>query len=497
MKEKVRAVPAPWCRLLLVSSLLKHVAAQATNNCTLCADGSPVPPSFRDTVVPILEQSLGYGATCADWDAAVAVTYAEAAVDCTTARRLSSGVCGCNALQEEREGCYLCAGGQNISDDFLDKPVPFIQGWYGGLEPTCQDWDWLLRGVYEEGDMQCTAQRVYSNHCGCSYFNFKTDLWVLLTRISGSISLMCSGSLLVYILKDKMKRSSIYHQIILGISSCDFISSIFFILADTTAPTPDDPNASFCKAQGFFLQLGFAAMFYNVSLTLFYMLTIAEGYRESRIRQIRIYLLGLPFGLGLILACAGISMYVSIGNVCWLPSIFLTEVFGASPLTTIFVGVVPICVAIVTITLMQGRIFWFVRQSEQKMLKWRFSKRKLDGGGRSGNTKISMTNREKKVLWQSAMYVLSFYITWPIVLTSLLVKPDRYEDPLSVAHNVDVAAAFLWPLQGFFTFAVYFRPRIMKFLSRGCSRLKASEKPTKSSGSSNCDPPIANEEGAG
>ena len=131
------------------------------------------------------------------------------------------------------------------------------------------------------------------------------------------------------------------------------------------------------------------------------------------------------------------------------------------------------------------------------MLKWRFSKRKLDGGGRSGNTKISMTNREKKVFWQSAMYVLSFYITWPIVLTSLLVKPSRYEDPSSVAYNVSVAAAFLWPLQGFFTFTVFFRPRIMKLLSRGCSRLKASKKPTESSGSSNCDPPIANEEEAG
>ena len=108
-----------------------------------------------------------------------------------------------------------------------------------------------------------------------------------------------------------------------------------------------------------------------------------------------------------------------------------------------------------------------------------------------------MTEREKKVFWQSAMYVLSFYITWPIVLTSLLVKPDRYENPLSVAYNVQVAAAFLWPLQGFFTFTVYFRPRIMKFLSRGCSRLKPSKKPTENLGSSNCDPPIANEEGAG
>lgn len=197
MKEKLRVVLATWCRLLLISSLL-NVAA-ASNNCTLCADRSPVPLSFRGTVVPILEQTLGYGATCADWDAAVAVAYAEASVDCTTARRLSSDVCGCAVLQEEREGCRLCADGQSISDDLLDRPVPFIKAWYGGLQPTCQDWDWMLQGVYEDGSMQCSAQRVFSSHCGCSYFSFDTDLWVLLMRISGSISLICSACLLVYI----------------------------------------------------------------------------------------------------------------------------------------------------------------------------------------------------------------------------------------------------------------------------------------------------------
>lgn len=140
------------------------------------------------------------------------------------------------------------------------------------------------------------------------------------------------------------------------------------------------------------------------------------------------------------------------------------------------------------------------------MLKWRFSRRKLDADG-MGNTMAPMTERERKVFWQSALYVLSFYITWPVVLASLLIKPDRYEHHSSAAYKVGSAAAFLWPLQGFFTCIVYFRPRIIKSLSNGYSwlRSKMKGKPgldklspdTVKPGSSTGDLPAASEEGQG
>lgn len=427
----------------------------------------------------------------------------ETSGDCTIIRRVSS-ICGCTPPQDERSECHLCADGQNISATLMSKPIPFMKDWFGFV-PTCQEWNSLVQGLYEEGSTQCMAQRVFSYYCGCTYFNFNIDLWILLSRISGSISLICSLTLIAHILRDRRKRSSIYHQIILGISSCDFMSSIFFILADIPAPTTPGGDESFCKAQGFFLQLGFAAMFFNTSLTLYYMLTISQGWTESRIRRVRVYLLAIPFGLGIVLACAGIPAYVALGHACWLPSLFITGLFGFTPLYSIFVGVVPICVAIAAITLMQARIFYFVRQSEQQMLKWRFSRRKLDANG-SGNTTISMTEREKKVFWQSALYVFSFYITWPVVLTSLLVKPDRYEDPLSVAYKVDSAASFLWPLQGFFTCIIYFRPRIIKFHSNCCDWLRTKMRGSATSklssdtdkpGSSTGETPVANEEGKG
>lgn len=333
---------------------------------------------------------------------------------------------------------------------------------------------------------------MFSEFCGCTFYHFDTDLWRVLCRTSASLSLVASLSILIYVLSDAKKRSSTYHQIIMGISSFDVLSSIFFLLADI--PQPDytltktgleEVDTSFCTAQGFFLQLGFTSMFFNVSLTLFYMLTIAQGWAEGKLRRARAYFLTIPFILGLVLACAGIPFYDGTGLICHLPSIFMTEVFGGSSLVVILIAIVPICCAIAAITAMQGRIFWYVRKSEQRMLRWRFSARKLavndnsatagsdmSSTGKSSKANLSMTKREQKVFWRSVFYVGSFYITWPIVLASFLLHPDRYDDPLSAAYRIENPTFFLWPLQGFLTCLVYFRPRIIKWLSKGANKMK-------------------------
>ena len=457
------------------------------SRCTLCADGLPYNSSYADKELPFLFEYLGFIPTCAEWDANITANNNISATDCANLQAVST-ICGC--APKSPNSCHLCPDGQSIADPH--KLVPFAFTWLG-FEPTCDLWDAFIQGGDAiEGTRECTEQRVFSEFCGCKFYDFDTDLWRLLCRVSASLSLVASLSLLIYILSDAKRRSSTYHQIIMGISSFDVLSSIFFVLADI--PQPDytltktgleEVDTSFCTAQGFFLQLGFTSMFFNVSLTLFYMLTIAQGWTEGKVRRARVYFLTIPFSLGLILACAGIPFYDGTGLICHLPPIFMTEVFGGSSLAVILIAIVPICCAITAITAMQGRIFWYVRKSEQKMLRWRFSARKLavndnnvaagsnaNSSGNSSKTNLSMTKREQKVFWQSVFYVGSFYITWPIVLASFLLHPDRYDDPLSAAYRIENATFFLWPIQGLLTCLVYFRPRIIKGLSKGANKMK-------------------------
>lgn len=475
----VRLVAALCCCSLLLVPVSCDDSDSSTSTavplrvpCTLCPDGSPIDPSLSTKTLPFLGPYFGYVPTCSEWEDSVSTNLNSTSVDCGNTRTVST-VCGC---EPPVGSCNLCPEGQNITAP--DRMVPFIEKWYGFV-PTCELWDGMLNGV-QDGSPECTAQRLHSQFCGCTYFDFDKNLWIILCRTSGTISLLASLTLLVYIARDPKIRSNIYHQIILAIASSDIVSSICFVLADIPLPeyaTVDGElvavNTGLCTAQGFFIQLGFSAMFFNASLTLFYMLSIAQGWTPSKIQRISKFLLGVPIGVGLILAFAGIPFYQSTGTICHLPDLFMAEIFGGSELVVIFLAVVPLCVSIVLITCMQMRIFWFVRQSEQKMLNWRFTRKNRNGGDEGGRHK--MTARESKVFWQSACYVGSFYITWPVVLAYYFLKPSSYDDPASAAYKVTNAAFFLWPLQGFFTCLVYFRPKILKAMSCTMTKGKATE----------------------
>jgi len=426
--------------------------------CTLCPDGSPIDPSLSTKTLPFLEPYFGYVPTCTEWEESVSTNLNSTSVDCGNTRTVST-ICGC---EPPVGSCNLCPEGQNITDP--DRMVPFVEDWYGFV-PTCELWDGMMNGM-QDGSPECTAQRLHSQFCGCSYFEFDRNLWSILCRTSGTISLLASLTLLVYIARDPKKRSNTYHQIVLAVASSDIVSSIWFVLADIPLPeyvtVADIPlpeyatvdgelvaeNTGFCTAQGFFIQLGFSAMFFNVSLTLFYMLSIAQGWTPSRIQRGRKFLLGVPITVGLVLAFAGIPFYQSIGTICHLPNLFMVETFGGSESVVIFLAVVPLCVCIALITCMQMRVFWFVRQSEQKMLNWRFKqKSERDEGGRQ---KLSMTSREQKVFWQSVCYVGSFYITWPIVLAHyFLFSPTIFSNRLTMTIRLQLPTRFQTRLSSF------------------------------------------------
>lgn len=58
-------------------------------------------------------------------------------------------------------------------------------------------------------------------------------------------------------------------------------------------------------AQGFFIQLGTVSCFTNVSLAIFYLLTIKYNQSEWQLRKVRLWLLLCPTILGFIFAFVG------------------------------------------------------------------------------------------------------------------------------------------------------------------------------------------------
>ncbi len=79
-------------------------------------------------------------------------------------------------------------------------------------------------------------------------------------------------------------------QLLSTLSLFDIMGSTAYSL--TTLPTlePEElygakGNQETCKAQGFFIQIGTIAWFLNVSLALYYLLTIKYGWTKERLKR--------------------------------------------------------------------------------------------------------------------------------------------------------------------------------------------------------------------
>lgn len=112
--------------------------------------------------------------------------------------------------------------------------------------------------------------------------------------------------------------------------------------------------------------------------------------------------------------------------------------------------------AIFTSTVVMGVVCWDVYKKEHASARWRGA-----GAGRARN-KLSA-----QVFWQSFWYLMAFYLTWPAYL---LLQYSWAADNYFSNYGLILAAGTMVPLQGFWNFFVYIRPRQMKKATRSIRR---------------------------
>jgi hypothetical protein len=95
----------------------------------------------------------------------------------------------------------------------------------------------------------------------------------------------------------------------------------------TTLPTPESDyiyggkgNEKTCTAQGFLIQMGTISCLLQVSLSLYYNLTIKQGWSEVKMRRRRViyFLLIPPIAIGLVFAMVGLPYYDNVSRQCFL-----------------------------------------------------------------------------------------------------------------------------------------------------------------------------------
>ena len=270
------------------------------------------------------------------------------------------------------------------------------------------------------------------------------------------------------IARDRKKRSSTFHQILLAMTCFDVVSSIGWGL--TTLPIPrydpfGDPTNIFgargndhtCTLQGFLVQMGFTSVLYNITLSGYYYLVIALGWKESRLSKMRIWL-HVPAVVGTAISLAGIPWYEIDIWGCYIQPPPLAETYWA---IAIF-AMTPVMLTLVVATGFMGTIVLSVRAKAKKAAKWR----------QPGDKKKSKSSElEKQVLWQAIFYLGAFYISFPILILSNAIADSR-------RYWLFVLATSIAPLQGFNNCLVYIRPRVLRYL-RNKQKARAESKKRK------------------
>jgi hypothetical protein len=241
------------------------------NACSLCSDGSPVTDEYREKELTWLTQTFGGTAPTCGFLEAFMTSYESGDEGCSSLQ-ITSAACGCPALPDH---CVYCPG-ETLQEEYYDTVLPFVSNEALGVVGTCELY-WYTQYQIPESDLQCAQSSVLTFHCGCN--NGLLGSWGSTTetqqmamawipRVVGIFSLIATSLVLYHILRDKKKRSSVYHQLIVLIVMFDIVTALVFIVgaAAVQRMNPETGllngvygaygNEASCKASGFFYHLG-------------------------------------------------------------------------------------------------------------------------------------------------------------------------------------------------------------------------------------------------
>lgn len=240
------------------------------DSCTFCPDGSRVADPDRE--MPWLAEFFdGISPTCELAEAYLASLPSND--DTCGAIQLLSTYCGCPVVPDH---CVLCKEG--LKEEFYDVEI-HIRSFDGTsvlFDGTCE----LLFEMQHQiaGDStKCDAQKFLVHLCGCNegllpYMGTSTVeqqqalLWI--PRGMATLSLSASASIFYTILRSRVKRRSVYNQMMLLIAAFDVITSLVWLIGTAAIPeindVTDQPwgiygasgNDATCTISGFFIQLG-------------------------------------------------------------------------------------------------------------------------------------------------------------------------------------------------------------------------------------------------
>lgn len=244
-------------------------------------------------------------------------------------------------------------------------------------------------------------------------------------------------------------------------SICDTMSSLAFSLSYLSR------SQTACNMQGFFIHFGISATpFYNLSLSVFYVLTVCYEKKELWVRnRIEPFLHGVPtlWSLGASIYLLATNHFNENGANCWIAdkpqncsivgecerggnAIKYRWIFSVGQTLTIFVLIV---------TSMMMLVYRVERQ--EQIMKERFSVRNTSSSLRHRKSSTSGGSKNE-VIKQALIYVAAYFL--PFFFPVLFFLQSFISGKFN--FTIMVLVSIFMPLQGVLNCMVFVRPKIIK-----------------------------------
>lgn len=262
-----------------------------------------------------------------------------------------------------------------------------------------------------------------------------------------------------------------YFRLLLAMSICDVLGSISLLFGAT--PLPRDTlletargNRATCATQGFFLHVFvLGVLYYNTGLMLYFVTTIRYGWTEAFTKKwlepfVHVWALLVPFSQAVAGLFLGIFNPIGYGNFCHISpypplcGLFenaCTRGLSARLLYTLFCTI-PESVLLAIIYVSIALIYCTVRSQGRRALAVTANRETIRA-------------RTKAVAIQSLLFALIFFNTWIYTVLGPLLAYTVKQAPVLIKAEfiLSVMTSTFLPLQGFFNFCVYIRPRFVRF----------------------------------
>mmetsp|Transcript_5177 Transcript_5177/g.10840 ORF Transcript_5177/g.10840 Transcript_5177/m.10840 type:complete len:405 (+) Transcript_5177:173-1387(+) len=313
--------------------------------------------------------------------------------------------------------------------------------------------------------------------------------WLLsnIPHVTGALSILGSAFIVYDVASDRNKWFSTYHRLMFGMGSLDFVGSC--ALALSTLPMPGESgkysfgNPATCTVQGFFVHFNIASPLYNLTLSIYFLLTVTYKWAKDDIKKkVEIWLHLFPFLWAFVTALVVLTRkgFNDANLWCWIrtaptgcqddPYIECDRCPYCTQYYQWYFFYIPLWVAMAGIIVAMGILINSVRKTEKNAAKWRPSSviDQVEREGRTprANAAIIEERRKKRkarrmtrmVTAQALKYSFALLLTWsPGSLNRFLQRRGDSYFWVMLLHVIFV------PMQGLLNCIVYTEPRLKQW----------------------------------